>query len=60
MDYFSESKFLEHLEHPVLAAISNNCFPFLLDRYFENDKNPYPLTYFLVLGSIEYRVISIY
>ena len=60
MDYFSESKFLENLEHPVLAAIFNNFFPYLLDRFLGNDKNPYPLTYFLVPGSIEYRVISIY
>ena len=38
---------------PVLAAVSNNCFPYLLDRFLANHKNPYPLTYFLVLGSIE-------
>ena len=37
----------------VFVAVSNNYFPYLLDRFFENDKNPYPLTYFLVLGSIE-------
>ena len=36
--------------------VSNNYFLYFL----ANDKNPYPLTYFLVLGSIEYRRISIY
>ena len=40
--------------------ISNNCFLNLLQKFFANHKNPYPLTYFLVLGSIEYCVISIY
>ena len=30
-------------------CLESNCFFFLA-----NDKNPYPLTYFLVLGSIEY------
>ena len=39
---------------PVFVAVSNNCFPYLLDIFFVNDKNPYPLIYFLVLGSIEY------
>ena len=45
MDYF----YLEGF-----SPVSNNFFSYSL----ENDKNPYPLTYFLV--SIEYRVISIY
>ena len=46
------------------TPVSNNCFLYFL----ANDKNLYPLTYFLVFGSIEYpridkfeeRVISIY
>ena len=46
------------------SPVSNNRFLYFL----ANDKNTYPLTYFLVLGSIEYhriaklerRVISIY
>ena len=33
----------------VLAAVSNNCFPCLLDIFLSNDKNPDPLTYFFVL-----------
>ena len=36
--------------------LSHNCFLYFLT----NDKNPDLLTYFLVLGSIEYRVTSIY
>ena len=35
---------------------SNNCFLCFL----ANDKNSYPLTYFLVPGSIEYYVIAMY
>ena len=31
----------------------NNCFQYLLDKFLANDKNPHPLTYFLVLGSTE-------
>ena len=46
------------------SPVSNNCFLYFL----ANDKSTNPLTYFLVLGSIEYhcitnledRVISIY
>ena len=38
------------------GPVFNNYFLYFLP----NDKNPYPLTYFLVLGSIEYRMISIY
>ena len=41
---FSEAAFTA--SNPV----SNNCFLYFL----ANDKNSYPLTYFLVLGSIEY------
>ena len=40
----------------ISRALSNNCFLY----FVVNDKNPYPLTYFLVLGSIEYHVNSIY
>ena len=41
---------------PDFSGVSNNSFLYFL----ANDKNSYPLTYFLVLGSIEYCVISIY
>ena len=41
---------------PDFSRVSNNSFLYFL----ANDKNSYPLTYFLVLGSIEYCVISIY
>ena len=58
MNYFFRSSFKE------CSLVSINYFLYFL----VNDKNPYPLTYFLVLGSIEYcriakleqRVISIY
>ena len=50
MDYFLEAVFKAY------SPVSNNCFLYFL----ENDKNPYPLTYFLVLGSIENRAISVY
>ena len=36
----------------VLAAVCNNYFPYLLDRFLANEKNTYLLTYFLVLDSI--------
>ena len=38
------------------SPVFNNCFLYFL----ANDKKSYPLTYFLVLGSMEYRRISIY
>ena len=41
------------------SLLFNNWFLYLLDKFLENDENPYHLTYFLVLGSIEYCVISI-
>ena len=50
MNYFLEA----------LIPVANNCFLYLLEKFLANDKNPYPLTYFLVLGAIAYRVISIY
>ena len=43
----------------VFVAVSNNCFSYLLDRFFANDKNPYPLPYCLVLGSKEECVFSV-
>ena len=36
---------------PAFVAVSKNCFLHLLDRFLANDKNPYPLTYFLALCS---------
>ena len=50
MDYILEVVFTP--SNPV----SNNYFSYFL----ANDKNPNLLTYFLVLGSIEYCIISIY
>ena len=38
------------------SPVSNNCFL----HFLANDKNPHSLIYFLVLGSTEYRHISIY
>ena len=50
--------FIDHFLEAVFTAsspVSNNCFLY----YLANDKIPYLLTYFLVLGWIEYWVISI-
>ena len=47
--------FLETVSRASIPA-SSNCFLYLL----ANVKKPYPLTYFLVLGSIEHHAISIY
>ena len=33
------------------SPVSNNCFLYLLEKFLANDKNPYPLTYFVVLQS---------
>ena len=38
--------------HAFVAAF-NNFFPELLDTFLVNDKNPYPLIYFIVLGSTD-------
>ena len=38
------------------SPLSSICFLYFLT----NDKNLYPLAYFLLFGSIEYRAISIY
>ena len=38
---------------PIFVALSNNFFPYLQDGFLANDKDPYQLIYFLVLGSIE-------
>ena len=48
--------FLEEVVFKTSSPVSNNyslCF-------FANDKNSYPLTYCLALGSIEHRCISIH
>ena len=37
-----------------------NLFSYLFDRSLANDSNPYSLTYFLVLGCVVKRIISIY
>ena len=39
--------------NPAFSAVLNNCIRYLLDKFFPNDKNPYPLTHFVILGSIE-------
>ena len=33
----------------LFVAVSNDCFPYLLDTYFANNKNSYPLIHFVVL-----------
>ena len=43
MDYFLEAIF----KGP--GPVYNNCFLYLLDKFLANNKNPYPLTYFLFL-----------
>ena len=45
---------------PTFARVSNIFFFCICQRFLANDKNPYPLTYFIVLGFIEERVISVY
>ena len=40
----------------AFGPVSNNCVLY----FFANNKNSYPLTYFLVLGSVKYCVSSIY
>ena len=37
----------------ALVAMSYNFFPYVLDGFLTNVKNPYPSTYFLVLGSMK-------
>ena len=44
----------------VSSLVSNSCFLYLLEKFLANDKNPCPLTYFLVLVFTAYHVISIY
>ena len=41
------------------TAVFNNCFPYLLDEFLENDKNLYPWTYFFDVSSKGYHVICI-
>ena len=48
---FLEAVFRAYI--PALVAVSNNYFPYLSDIFLANYKIPYPLTYFLVLASIE-------
>ena len=40
------------------SPASNNFFLYLLEKFLANDKNSYLLTYFIVLGFIEYRRIA--
>ena len=37
----------------VLVAVPNILFLYLSDRFLANDQSPYPLTYCLVLRSVE-------
>ena len=48
MNYFFEAIFKDN------CPVSNNYLLYLLDKLLANDRNLYPLTYFLVLDSIEY------
>ena len=56
--YFLEAVF--RTSSLVLVAAFNIFSPYLSNRFLTNNKNLHPLMYFLVLGSIELRVISIY
>ena len=38
---------------PVFVTVSDNCFPYLFNRFLASNKNQYPLTNFLVFISIE-------
>ena len=40
------------------SPVSSNYFLYLLERFLASDKNTYSLTYFPVLGSIEYCCIA--
>ena len=51
MDYFLTAVF--RVSSPALIAVSNICFPYLLDRFLANDQIPCFLTYFLVFGSVK-------
>ena len=42
----------------VSSLASNNFFLYLLEKFLANDKNSYPSTHFLVVGSIEYCIGS--
>ena len=42
--------------NPVLVAVSVNSFKYFSDRLPEIDESPDPLTYFLVLCSLEYLI----
>ena len=41
----------------VLVAVPNILFLYLSDRFLANDQSPYPLTYCLVLRSVEESAI---
>ena len=41
------------VSNPVFVEVFSKFFLYLLDRYLTNGKNPYPLTYFCTIGSIE-------
>ena len=70
MGYFFEA--FCRASSSVLLAVSNNYFPYLLDRFLMNDKTPYRLTYFfcswfyritwyiyLLLGNVNLNLSSI-
>ena len=44
---------------PILVAVSINFLPYLLPNFLANNKKPYPLTYFLNFGYIEYLIFII-
>ena len=45
---------------PVFIAVSINFLPYLSSNFIANDKKPYPLTYFLYFGSVEYLIFLSY
>ena len=48
-------KIIEHYQNYWILKIIryNSFFLYLLDRFLANDTNPYPLSYFIVLGSMQ-------
>ena len=45
---------------PVYVALSINFLPYLSPSFLAKDKKPYPLTYFLNFGSVEYLIFIIF
>ena len=44
----------------VFVAVSINFLPYLPQNFLANDKKPYPFTYFLNFGSVEYLIFIMF